>query len=819
MTRPLEKDTCRDVIVPALRRAGWADGQIRAEYAVKARKVLSLGGVERELADGRVDYVLEIVPGLPVAVVEAKREHREAREGLHQAIRYGQQLDVPVVYSSNGREIIERDLASGHERVVENFRSPAELWSDYCAWRGVSPDDARLLTQPFNRQKRTASGDVVRLRWYQQVAVHRVLTAYLRGDKRVLLLMATGTGKTFTAMQIVAKLRAYRRLVDEYGTFRVLYLADRDALVQQPIDKDFGTAFGPEPLARVAAGQDGRSRDIVFATYQAMTGTPEVSGVLQTYPRDFFDLVIVDECHRGSAAENSSWRAILDHFAPAVQLGLTATPKQEDTVDTYRYFGDPVFSYSLRQGIEDGYLAPYRVRRVVLSPDSDGWSPEDGEKDVHGQVIEPGTYGTRDFERVVRLRARTRLAVGYLARRLRAERSRMIVFCYDQDHAEEVRRGLVAEFPDWTRGDPEWVVRITSDEEDKKRLIRDLSNPELESPLVATTSRLLATGIDVEDLRFVVVFRPVGSQVEFKQIVGRGTRLYPDKGKTSFEIIDFVGAAQHFSDPTFDGFPVRITDETVSPDEDSPDGVVIDVVTDDGFDGSDGEAGDGESVEEPTPGFAPGNPTDGRGADGGTGGGGEPTPRVRYVVEGGSFDILAESLQVPDVSTGRLVLTDYGQFVAGEVKRLAPAPDVLAQLWTDREKRHDVVASLAASGIDVEALRGTDADGVDVFDLLLNLAWNQPTRTRAERVRQVREQHHAEIEQLAEFARAALEGLLERYEQHGVEDIDSPQVLQLPPLSDLGDRREIMRRLGGGSGWREVIGMVERWIYSTERGA
>lgn len=813
MRGPLEKDTCRDVILPALRAAGWVDEQIRAEYPVEARSIRAVGGAERDYGDGRVDYVLEIVPGLPVAVVEAKRAYRNAREGLGQAIRYGQQLDVPIAYASNGVETIERDLAHGTERKPAEFRSPAMLWSDYCSWRGVSPDEARLLSRPFNRNKRSATGDVVHLRWYQQVAVNRVLTAVLRGDRRLLLLMATGTGKTFTAMQIVAKLRDYHRLIDPYGTFRVLYLADRDALVQQPIDKDFGTAFGTDPIARVGAGQDGKAKDIVFATYQAMSGTGEESALIRTYRPDFFDLVIVDECHRGSADENSSWRRILEHFDSAVQLGLTATPKQDETVDTYRYFGDPQFSYSLRQGIEDGYLAPYRVRRVVLSPDAEGWEPEPGEVDLYGQPIEQGTYGTRDFERKVRLLARTRLACGYLARRLRELPARMIVFCYDQEHAEQVRRDLVDQFSDWTRDDPEWVVRITSDEEEKKRLIKDLSNPERDSPLVATTTRLLATGIDVEDLRYVVIFRPVGSQVEFKQIVGRGTRLYPDKGKTSFEIIDFVGASAHFADPDFDGFPTRTTVEVVD-GGDGDDVIVVDTDTPDGEGGA--QAGGEAWVNEPEPPFIVSDPPPSGVAVPDGGDSGRRETRRRRVVDGGDFEILAEGLQVPDRSTGRLVLTDYAQYVSGRIRELASSPQQLAAVWSARETREEALTALADAGIEIEALHGRDAAAVDPFDILLHLAWNQPSRTRSERVRRVREEHHAEIGRLSTAAQEVLDGLLRRYESYGIDDVTSPEVLRLPPLSELGRRSDIVARFGGGEGWRATVADLQRWIYSSK---
>jgi len=378
---PLERETCRDEVLPALSGAGWELDDIREQYPVKAGRALRLGRVARDLGDGFVDYVLEVAQ-VPVAVVEAKRAFRSASDGVQQAVRYAQQLDVPLAYATNGADIIERDLVSGRERPVDSFATPAEAWSRYADLHRLTEDGLALQSGGFNRAKRLASGDVLEPRWYQAVAIRRVLTAMAKGERRVLLLMATGTGKTFTAMQIVHLLREHAAVVTPDRNYRVLYLADREALVDDPKDKHFSTAFGEEPLHRVS-GPVNLSREIYFGTYQSLVQGDEDR--LGEYRRDFFDLVIVDECHRGSASENSSWRRILDHFEPAVQLGLTATPKQDDTVDTYAYFGDPVFTYSLRQGIEEGYLAPYRVRRVTLSPDADGWEPTPGQRDRYGR--------------------------------------------------------------------------------------------------------------------------------------------------------------------------------------------------------------------------------------------------------------------------------------------------------------------------------------------------------------------------------------------------------------------------------------------------
>lgn len=808
---PLESETCREVILPALSAAGWTTERIRPEFRVKAARVLSSGGVERRLPDGRIDYVLELAPDLPGAVVEAKRSYRGASDGLQQAVRYAQQLGVPIAYASNGAEHIERNLVTGTERVVRTFMTPTEVWGWLAQQHGLQDADHSLLGQPFNRNRRTVSGDVVQPRWYQAAAVHRVLMAMARGERRILLLMATGTGKTFTAMQVVHKLRSYEEFVRPGRNYRILYLADRDVLLTQPMSKDFGAAFGADPLHRVA-GAATRSREIYFATYQALTGGDEAALFAQFAP-DFFDLVVVDECHRGSADENSSWRGVLDHFSTAVQLGLTATPKRDDTVDTYRYFGEPVFTYSLRQGIEDGYLAPYRVRRVVLSPDDEGWEPSEGQRDRFGKEIPEGLYTTRDFERVVRLLARTDLVARYLSRLLAAHPGKMVIFCVDQQHADEMRRALAKLDPARTAADPEWVVRIVGAEEERVRLLENFSDPERDSPLVATTSRLLSTGVDVEDLRYVVIFRPVGSQVEFKQIVGRGARLYPVKGKTSFDIIDFVGAVSHFQDPDFDGFPQVEVEQEVEGDPDDL-GEPLDDPDRDGQPATPSPETEAE-VAEPVPPFAAGDPEPPSGAAAApaeTTEAGRPAREV-YEVHDGSFRVLVETVQVPDTSTGRLVLTEYGEFVADRIRQIAPTPAGLSERWSRRPSRDDVLEQLSAQGITVGELLRDSGEGVDPLDALIEIAWNQPARTRAERARRARETHHEELEQRSATARAVLDALLDRYAEHGLDEITSPAAARVPPLSQLGTPQQLARALGDG-GLHKAVDDIQAWLYS-----
>lgn len=804
---PTEDETCSDVVLPALAASGWRPDQIRPQYPLVASRVVSLGGASRELGSGRVDYVLEIVPGLPVATVEAKRSLRRATDGLQQSIRYAQQLDVPTALATNGADVVERDVRTGRERDLSAYPTPVEAWARYVDHHGLTQAAEEGLRQPLNRQRRTAALEVMTPRWYQTVAIHRVLRSLLAGERRVLLLMATGTGKTFTAMQLVSKLRSYWTATDPTGNHRVLYLADRDALLEQPMRKDFVPAFGSDAVTRVR-GTARMGRDVYFATYQALSGPGDDETLFHDYPPDFFDLVIVDECHRGSASEQSSWRRVLEHFAPAVQLGLTATPLRDANVDTYQYFGHPLFEYSLRQGIEDGFLAPYRVRRVVLSPDAEGWRPAPGQVDRFGADIPDDVYGTRDFERVVSLLARTRLMARHLSRRLRPDpTARAIIFCQDVEHAEQVRAALVEENPGLVRADPEWVVRIVGVENEKARLLEAFLDPESDSPVVATTSRLLSTGVDVEDLKFVVLFRPVGSMVEFKQIIGRGTRLYPDKGKTAFEIVDYVGASAKFADPEFDGPPQQVREEEVDAGGDV---VAVDgrPVTDAGPDAELREAeplyeagGSGEVTPDGTaePGAAD-----------------VPSTRRKLYVDGGEPRLVGESYSVPRSVDGRLQLLEYGQYVGDQVRRLFPSPEGLMQRWATGPTRQEVEALLDEHGIDAEQLTTVaEMPGADVVDVLRHLAWDLPVPTRAHRASRARQEHAEELAALSVQARAVLEALLDRYAKHGVGEVTAGEALQVAPLSGLGTPVEIARYFGGPDLLHARIDDLQRWLYSA----
>lgn len=803
---PLERDTCRDLVVPALRTAGWAAEAITPEYALAQTMRTGPDGTVQALPGRRVDYVLEIAPGQPVAVVEAKRAYRSARDGLQQALDYAKKLEVPLAIATNGSEIIVHDRSAGTERKVDGFPTPVEAWDSYRTFMKLEGPEADLLLEPLSRRKVSTDGTIHEPRYYQALAISAVLRAIARGDQRILLLMATGTGKTFTAMQIVAKILGYQEKVRPEENYRVLYLADRDVLLTQPMRNDFGPAFGNERLQRVRLGAD-QSGELYFASYQALHQGAAGEELLEQFPRDFFDLVIVDECHRGSATANSRWRGTLDHFASAIHLGLTATPR-DDTVHSYEYFGNPVYRYSLRDGIEDGYLAPYRIRRVILDADAEGWTPDPGQRDLYGREIPAGVYTTRDYERALSLLPRTKAMAHHLSGLLRQNpEHKAIVFCVSTQHADDVRSALVVENPDLVRADPEWVVRIVGVEEEKARLLEAFCDTESASPVVATTSRLLSTGVDVPDLRYVVIFRPVGSSIEFKQIVGRGTRLFPEGGKSAFEVVDYVGASQHFSDPDFDGTPPDITIETTDGSGD-----VVESISEPGSDstgtGAPAPAPADPTLNEPEPEFRTEDPDDVDNP------GGTREPRTTYVVVDGVVTVTSEAAMVIDRSTGEPRMVEVRTVVEGTMSGYGDAAS-LGTLWADESTRHEILESLAGRGIDLDGLRAlADESGSDLFDVLLSMAFQTPVRTRAERARRARESHAEEIRAQSEAGRAVLVGLLQRYEEFGIDDI-SMRTVRLRPISNAGSITEIASAMGGPDALREAVRQVPDWLYGA----
>ncbi|HSV67181.1 MAG TPA: DEAD/DEAH box helicase family protein [Mycobacteriales bacterium] len=787
-----EKDTCREYVLPALESAGWHHEQIEPEYRITDGRVVLRNRPGRE-EQVRADYALEITPGFPLAVVEAKREYARPSDGLQQAKDYAEFLDLPVALATNGHGIVEFDFRTGRESTLGVFPRPDELWERYRVWKGIVDDPvAEVLREPFNAALRNADGTAKEPRYYQRIAIHRAVAATLTGRRRMLLTMATGTGKTFTALQIVWKVWRYWQARSESGTRRVLYLADRDKLIDDPLQKYFKRVF--DTSVHRIRGESTTSRSIYFATYQALDDSSP-SPRYWDYPPGYFDLIIVDECHRGSARADSSWRQILEHFAPAAQLGLTATPKRDDNVDTYRYFGDPLYSYTLRQGINDGFLAPYRVRRVVLSPDAHGWRPDPGQLDRFRREIPDELYATSDFERVVSLLTRTEAAGRYLTDYLVAtdRMAKMVIFCVDSEHAADMRAAMANANADIGRQHPDYTVRIVSAEGDRGRAqLERFQDEETSTPVVVTTAKLLSTGVDIPTLRTVVLFKPIRSMVEFKQIIGRGSRLAPDFDKLAFEIIDFTGATRLFEDPDFDGAAEREVDERV----DERGRVVEDAEARDQAVGGD-SAGDDPAHAEHEADAVP------------------PHARKFYVDDTEVY-LTADAVYLTDPDTDRLRLVEYTDYVAESVRRLFPTPAGLRRGWREAGSRAEIAENLARRGIDlVELSERAGLSDVDAFDVLVHVAWNEPVLTRHERVRRVRRDQGDFFGRYRPAAREVLDLLLERYAEHGIDDLADLRALELEPVNELGTAVQIAGRFDTTARLHAAIAELQRHLYAA----
>lgn len=775
--------------MPRLLDAGWSPDQISEQYPITDGRIVVLRGRHRRGDPLRADYLLEIAPGLPVAVVEAKREYRLPSDGLQQGMRYAELLDLPLAYATNGKGIVEHDFDTGAQSDLEGFPAPSEAWARFRAWKGIHDEGAAdLLLRPFTRQLRNPDGSVKEPRYYQRVAIERALEAILADRKRVLLTLATGTGKTFVSLQVIWKLTAGQWPASGRKP-RILYLADRNILVDQPISREFRPVFG-DAIWKIQ-GDIKTGREIYFALYQALADTGDSLGIFRDYPPDYFDLIVVDECHRGSSRDDSSWRAILEHFSDAAQLGMTATPLREENRDSYAYFGAPVYEYSLKQGIDDGFLAPYRVRRVVLSPDAYGWQPDQGQLDLFGREIPPDLYETRHFERVVSLLARTEVAAKHLTEYLkRTDRmAKTIVFCVDSEHADQMRAALHRANSDLTRQYPHYVARIVSVEGDVgKEHLDNFGDVESETPVIATTSKLLSTGVDLPTVKNIVLFKPIGSIVEFKQIIGRGTRLYPDADKLSFEIIDYSGATALFEDRDFDGPPEFIVDEEID---------------------DQGELVEPVEVREPEAEYAEGDAEldqeelEDRGA------------RKLYVEQSDVW-VTAEGFYLSDSESGKLRLVDYADYVSGHVRRLFASARDLRDGWRNREERQQIEELFAARGISFEELaERLSHPESDALDLLVFAAWNGPVVSRRDRANRLRREDATFLEGFVPEARAILEELLEKYAEHGIGQLDDLRVLQVPPLTEFGTPVEIAQRFGGAGKLRQAVEELEERLYST----
>jgi type I restriction enzyme R subunit len=779
-----EADTCRKFVVPKLVAAGWDSDphSIAEQRSITDGRIIPAGKGFVRKAPKRVDFLLRYTRDFSLGVVEAKAAYLTAADGMQQAKQYAEMLGLKFAYATNGHEIIEFDYTTGLEKAVTNYPTPADLWQRY---RSASrlPDQAasdRLLT-PSNHA--VGQGE----RYYQQIAINRSVEAILTGQRRLLLTMATGTGKTAVAFQICWKLWTARwNRTGAYRRPRILYLADRNILVDQPKDGIF-SVFG-DARHKIESGEIVKSREMYFAIYQALAEGERREGIFRSYPPDFFDLVIVDECHRGSARDESSWRAILEYFEPAYQLGMTATPLRAESRDTYKYFGNPIYEYSLRQGIEDGFLAPYRVHRVVTEWDAAGWRPSKDELDRYGRAIPDDEYETKDFERVVALRARTDAIARHLTDFLKkTDRfAKTIVFCVDQEHASEMRTALSNLNSDLVAQYPDYVCRVTADEGDIGRgHLGRFQDVDTKVPTILTTSQLLTTGVDAPTCKNVVLARVVGSMSEFKQIIGRGTRVRDDYGKLWFNIIDYTGSATRlFADPSFDGDPVRITEEEIARD-----GEVKSVTETEAEPTAQGEAE--PVIAEP--------PSD---------------DRRKFYFDGGRVEIAAHLVYELDPNGKQLRVVRYTDYAADAVRTLCPNAPALRQQWADPVKRAEIIQALKERGVSFAELADeAKQPDADPFDLLCHLAFNAPLRTRRERAQQLKADKPDFFARYSPEARAILEELLEKYAEYGDAQFVLPDVLQVPPLSTHGQVAEIVRLFGGADKLRSAVTELQNELY------
>lgn len=786
-----EADTCRKYVVPKLQAAGWEaePHSLTEQRSFTDGRIIVVGSKARRQPQKRTDYLLRFTRDFPIAVVEAKAEYRTPGDGMQQAKEYATILGLKFAYATNGKGVLEFDFTTGLEREISEFPTPSELWSRLCASSKLTDAEAeRLLTAGYSVLGKLP-------RYYQEIAINRVVQGVVQGKRRLLLTMATGTGKTLVAFQICWKLWSARwNRSGEHRKPRILYLADRNILVDDPYAKMFAP-FG-DARAKIEGGEAVKSREMYFAIYQALAADERRPGLYKEYSRDFFDFIVVDECHRGSARDESSWREILEYFEPAHQLGMTATPLREDNRDSYLYFGNPIYQYSLKQGIEDGFLAPYRVHRVVTTYDAAGWRPNVGDVDRLGREIPDREYTTKDFEKAVSLRARTEAIARHLTAFLKASDrfAKTIVFCVDQEHADEMRRLLSNLNADLVREHPDYVCRVTADEGDIGRgHLSRFQELETRTPTILTTSQLLTTGVDAPTVKNVVLIRIVGSMSDFKQIIGRGTRVRDDYGKLFFNIIDYTGTATTmFADPEFDGEPVDVTQEEID------------------------EFGNRKSEEyverEPEPLMAA-EPT------------APPYPTIedepeteprKYYFDGGQVQVAAHLVYELDPDGKQLRVVQFTDYTRERVRTMFPTAAELREAWSHPDKRAEIIERLAERGIDFDELtKVTSQPDADPFDLLCHVAYAAPLRTRRERADRLRKEHREFLERYSGAGRQILEDLLEKYAEHGTAQFVLPDVLQVPPISAHGNVIEIARYFGGADKLRDAIHELQTLLYAA----
>jgi type I restriction enzyme R subunit len=772
-----ETDICDLFITPAIREAGWdAIRQIRREVTLTPRPIVVRGNMSSRNKKKKkfADYVLFWEPGVPVAVIEAKDNKHTASHGLQQALGYAEILQVPSAFSSNG------DAFAAHNKIpkpnedietefaLDAFLPPEQLWQRYKQFRGIADQNEKLVVQPYYEDSSSKEP-----RYYQVEAINRTIEAVANHQKRVLLVMATGTGKTYTTFQIIWRLWKAKQVK------RILFLADRNILVDQTLVNDF-KPFG-SVMTKIKNRKIDPAYEIYLGLYQAITGPAEEDKIFKNVSQDFFDMIVIDECHRGSAADDSAWREILDYFNDAIQLGLTATPKETKYVSSTDYFGKPVYTYSLKQDIADGFLGPYKVVRIDIDKDIQGWTPPPGMTDDLGKPIESRTYNQADMDRILVLNQRTKLVAKRVMQYLLATDpySKTIIFCEDIDHAERMRVAIVNAAGQLALDNPKYVMRITGDSVEGKAELDNFIDPESKFPVIATTSELLTTGVDAKTCKLIVLDKTISSMTTFKQIIGRGTRIDEEFGKFFFTIMDFKKATELFRDPDFDGEPVVIYepddgDDPVPPDPEPED------------------EEDGDDIAEPV-----------------------GTYKVR--VSGVSVRIIAERVEYlgPD---GTLITESYRDFTRKQIQTEFASLEDFLQRWHNAKKKQAIIDLLEDYGIVLDNLAAEVGKDYGDFDLIAHIAYDQPPLTRKERANNVKKRNY--FTKYGEQARAVLHALLEKYADEGISTIESAKVLKLKPFSDICTPVEIINKVFGGKDQYETaIQELEQELYKQDQSA
>lgn len=783
-----ERDICSKFINPALEQAGWTAHQIREEVTFTNGQIMVRGKLHTRGERKRADYVLYYKKNIPLAVIEAKDNNHSVGAGMQQALAYADCLQVPFIFSSNGDGFLFHDQTGLFGKVeqelgLDEFPSPERLWKIYEQHKGLTtPESKQIVEYPYYDD---GSGRIPR--YYQVNAINKTIEAIARGQNRILLVMATGTGKTYTAFQIIW------RLWKAGAKKRILFLADRNILVDQTKNKDF-KPFG-QHMTKISNRMIDKSYEIYLSLYQAVTGSEEEKNIYKQFTPEFFDLIVIDECHRGSAKEDSSWREILEYFSSATHVGLTATPKETKDTSNITYFGDPVYTYTLKQGIQDGFLAPYKVIRIDIDKDLQGWRPEKGKKDLHGYEITDRIYNLKDMDKGLVLKKRTELVAKKITEFLfnTDPYAKTIVFCDDIDHAERMRQALVNLNPERIKENRKFVMRITGDDKEGKAELDNFINPEERYPVIATTSKLMTTGVDSETCKLIVLDQHIKSMTEFKQIIGRGTRINEEFGKTWFTIMDFKKATELFSDPAFDGEPVVIYEPKSGEPIVPPDETDI------------GEEDDTDKEDDPDDDSTIG------GTSGGddTGGGGGELPRKFYVNDV-SVNVIGERVQFYD-NDGKLVTESLKDYTRQHILKDYQSLDVFLRKWKGADKKSLIIDEFKKQGVIFEALEDEVGKDFDPFDMICHIAFDQPALTKKERANNVRKRNY--FTKYNDQARQVLDALLDKYADQGIEPIEDVKILQIPPFNQMGSIIEIIQSFGSVEAYTNALKELGDHLY------